>query len=344
MTRALRAGCCALVALANVVSGALAQGTAVEGGDTARILAPTGTTIEPYSNLGYQLRVEDGEVFVRTDTQPLRSVSRYVAPELRGADQREPIARLATSLTRGAHTEFDAASRVLGWVSREIRYTYDRTASQDATAVLARRSGYCTGVARLTVALLHAAGLEAREVAGWIAGTGSAATDAAVYHRWVEIHYADRGWVFSDPLATHNWVPANYVRLASERVDASGLEGGLLLERLDTIAPVDVYADAGAKVRARRNEARQRAGSLRVEVAGGDAGTLTLQGDGRRWTSALQLGAAVFVGLSPGEYLLQVVLPGRPTLTRQIRMHGRVKSAIYFPPWVRSSGVEGQSR
>ena len=323
-------------------SGALAQGTAVEGVDSARILAPAGTSIEPYANLGYELKVEDGEVVVRSDAQPLRSVASYRAPDFTDAERREPTVRLASTLTRGAHTQFDAASRILGWVSREIRYTYDRSVSQEAAAVLARRSGYCTGVARLTVALLRAAGLEAREVAGWIASSNSA--EPAIYHRWVEIHYADRGWVFSDPLATHNWVPASYVRLASERVDASGLEGGLLLERRDTIAAVDTYADAGAVVRARRNEPRQRAGSLRVEVADGEAGTLTLEGDGRKWTSALQLGAAVFVGLSPGDYLLHVVLPGRPTLTRQIRMHRRVKSAIYFPPFARSSGVEGQSR
>jgi hypothetical protein len=139
-------------------SGALAQGTAVEGVDSARILAPAGTTIEPYGNLGYELKVEDGEVIVRSDAQPLRSVAAYRAPDFTDAERREPIVRLVSTLTRGAHTQFDAASRILGWVSREIRYTYDRSVSQEAAAVLARRSGYCTGVARLTVAMLRAGG------------------------------------------------------------------------------------------------------------------------------------------------------------------------------------------
>jgi hypothetical protein len=109
------------------------------------------------------------------------------------------------------------------------------------------------------------------------------------------------------------------------------------------VAPVDVYAEAATAVRARRNDGRQRAGSLRVEVEGEDGGTLTLSGLGRERISPLSLGAAVFVGLQPGPYLLRVDVPGRPTMTREIRMRARVKSAIYFPP-AAVRIAEGQSR
>lgn len=342
-----------LLAAGAVVLGlagaAQGQGLAVEGEDAARILVPVGATVEPYRNAGYSLRVDDGEVRVRSEAQPLRSATPFVPP--RGEAAADPVGRLARSLASGSRTEFEAVGKILGWVSREIRYVADRQAAQDAGAVLARRSGYCTGIARLSVALLRAVGVEAREVAGWVAGSGPR-NEGAAYHRWIEVLYPDRGWVFSDPLSSHNWVPASYVRLASEQVDRDGLDGGLILERRDRVAAVDVWNEAASAVRACRNEARQRAGSLRVEVAGGDAGRLTLTGLGKRRTSPLQLGAAVFVGLEPGQYLLRVDLPGRPALLRSVRMHARVKSAIYFPPLragavdaaAGAGGVEGSSR
>ena len=43
---------------------------------------------------------------------------------------------------------------------------------------------------------------------------GSAAYDPAVggaYHRWIEVYYPDRGFVFSDPSASINGVDARYV-------------------------------------------------------------------------------------------------------------------------------------
>ncbi len=66
-----------------------------------------------------------------------------------------PVERLASSLTAGAETHYEAVSRILGWVSRHLEYELDRSQPQTAEAVLDRRSGYCTGVARLTVALLE---------------------------------------------------------------------------------------------------------------------------------------------------------------------------------------------
>ena len=73
------------------------------------------------------------------------------------------------------------------------------------------------------------------------------------------VHLADRGWVFSDPLTTHHWVPATHVRLADGALEISRGLDGLLIERVDRIAAVDIYPFAGERVRARRN-ARSSAG------------------------------------------------------------------------------------
>jgi hypothetical protein len=66
--------------------------------------------------------------------------------------------------------------------------------------------------------------------------TDAAGYDAAiggVYHRWIEVYYPDRGYVFSDPSASINGVDARYVpfgrralerpgHLTLARVEASG--------------------------------------------------------------------------------------------------------------------------
>jgi hypothetical protein len=60
-----------------------------------------------------------------------------------------------------------------------------------------------------------------------------------VYHRWIEVFYADRGYVFSDPAASINGVDARYIpferraltRPQSLRVtELSPVKGSLLYE------------------------------------------------------------------------------------------------------------------
>ncbi|MEO8503212.1 MAG: transglutaminase-like domain-containing protein [Acidobacteriota bacterium] len=304
---------------------------------------PQGAVVEPYANAGYRLTVVDGEARVRTDLQPLESRAPYAAPRGLAGNGGDPVRRLALTLVNHADTRYDAVGRILGWVSREIRYELDRGAAQTPVEVLQRHSAYCTGVARLSVALLGAAGIEAREVAGWIAADTVGGTPST-YHRWIEVWYPDRGWVFSDPLVSHNWVPANYLRLASDQVEPGGEAGGLLLERIDGVTAVDLYPGSGPRIRARRNEARQLAGSLHVEAEGRRGGIAVLEGEGFRQTTVLSSGGGTFLGLAAGEYSLHVELPGETVLLRRVRMRGRVKSAIFFPPLALGMGVEGQSR
>ena len=136
---------------------------AIEGVDQARILAPAGAHVQPYHNVGYSLEWIGDEVRVEVDTSPLTSSSRYSLPTSPiEALSSDPVARLARNLATGADTHYEAISRILGWVARNIEYNLDRNQGQDAVAVLERRAGYCTGIARLTVSLLNSVGIEAR--------------------------------------------------------------------------------------------------------------------------------------------------------------------------------------
>ncbi|MCG8460961.1 MAG: transglutaminase-like domain-containing protein, partial [Holophagales bacterium] len=202
-------------------------GLAVEGVDRSRLLPPAGAEVSPYRNTGYRLRLIDGEASVEVEATPLGSTSRFDAPDL--GDSTEPIARLAATVATGARTHYEAVSRILTWVARHIEYRLDRQEPQDALSVLDRRSAYCTGIARTSVALLSALGIEAREVAGYVVADGLDGPQG--YHRWIEVRLPDVGWVFSDPLYSHHYVPANYLRLASERLRVSDGVEALLLER-----------------------------------------------------------------------------------------------------------------
>lgn len=299
-------------------------GMAVSGSDSARMLAPAGARVEAYENSGYRLVLEEGEARVDVETGPVGSRSPFKAPAPNS--ESDAIFRLARTLTVDADTEFNAASRILSWVARNISYHLDRGESQEAAHVLQRRTGYCTGISRLTVGLLQAVGLRAREVAGVVLANDKDGPSG--YHRWVEIHFADVGWVFSDPLYSHHFVPASYLRLADESLQpAKGLEG-VLIERVDNLAVVDLSPSAGPGIRARRNTTRRLAAAVQVSVATGAQGMAVLENGTRRLLHVLVGGEATFLGLEPGEYRLRVMLTGRGVVERRIEVIGVQRTTI----------------
>lgn len=304
----------AMFVLGLLLPAALAAdaGRAVDGIDRARILPPPGAQVSEYQGNGYRLRVDGAEAVVEVNAAPVRSTARYRAPRRWSHDE---VSRLAKGLVTGALTQYEAASRLLGWVARHVEYDLDRSQPQDAPAVLRRRSAYCTGAARLSVALLKAAGIEAREVAGYVVGEG--------FHRWIEMRFADRGWVMSDPLRSHHFVPATYLRLAGEELATERGLDGLLLERQDRIVVVDLYPGATDGVLARRNTERRLAGAVRLEVASHAAGTAILECPTVRYSHELADGATTFVGLEPGNYELRLLLP-EGVVERTVRLPDRV--------------------
>jgi hypothetical protein len=307
---------------------ARSQGVALAGGDTASIRLPAAAVVEPYANTGYRLRLEGGRALVDVSLAPLASRAPFASPAGGAGD---PVAALARAVTAGATTRYEATSRLLSWVGRNVAYRLDRDAPQDALTTLARRDGYCTGIARLTVALLTAVGIPAREVPGFVAAPSGGVP--AGFHRWVEVHYDDAGWVFSDPLVTHHYVPATYVRLASEMLLGDADREPRLLARHDRRQPTDLFAEAPPGVTLRRNLARQRAAALRVTVGTGLAasGRALLEGEGRRRTQPFLGGASTFVGLEPGSYLLRVEVDGWNPVLKRIILRDRVAASIHLP-------------
>lgn len=267
-------GSALLVLLTLARASAALPGNPADGELVARaaLLPPPGAAVLPYANAGYRLGVSpEGVVEVEVNLAPLGSAA-LLGPLPNPA--RGPLERVAALVASGAVTRHEAVSRVLGWISREIRYELDRERPQDPVSVLLRRSAHCTGVARLAVALLGALSIEAREVAGFVAAEPS----GGEYHRWIEVFYPDRGWVFSDPLRYHDYVPPTYVRFASELVAPEGAASGLLLEREGHDGEVGRNPWAREGVRARSNGRGAGPGGPRGAALGGAAGGCDVDG------------------------------------------------------------------
>jgi hypothetical protein len=311
-------------------------GVVVEGGDHGLWRMPPEAVVADYANDGYRLQVREGWVEVEVEVAPLRSAHPFeLPPEDPLADG---LAVLARHVAAGADSRYAAVSRVLSWVARGIRYELDRDASQQPEQVLDRRTAYCTGIARLSVALLDRLGIEAREVSGYVFGgnvprgdlLGEQAAGEGGYHRWIEVLYPDRGWVFSDPLHSHHFVPANYVRLDSERLDLGRVgpaEEGLARDR--RLPARDLYPYGPPWVLARSNGGPRIAAALRVELDPPSGATLTLS-SGRVSRSTRVAGEpSTFVGLQPGSYRLVVApLDGGSAITRPVQVLDRVRTDL----------------
>jgi transglutaminase-like putative cysteine protease len=177
---------------------------------------------DQYDNDGYSLAVlpmPGGavELVVTISDSPLLSRAPYPTglpkdATLTAAPDRDAFVE---RLVRGATSQAEAVERVLSGLASRVAYDPDRIRRQDPTAVFREKRANCVGLSELAVDLLRRAAIRARTVQGVLkGGPGTASYDAAVggaYHRWIEIHYPDRGFVFSDPSASINGVDARYL-------------------------------------------------------------------------------------------------------------------------------------
>ena len=302
---------------------------------TDRLLAtpPAGATIEPYENAGYRLRLRnDGRVEVEVDLEPIRSEAPFVMPVRAEGFVPSGVEKLSRSLVSGSRTQYTAVSRILGWVASNIRYELDRAESQSAVHVLSRRSGYCTGISRLAVAMLESAGLEAREVSGYVVGETPGAPMG--YHRWIEVRLDDSGWHFSDPSSSHHFVPSTYLRLASEELDLTRSHRSRVLIREEQTAEIDLYPLAKYPVVARRNSDRQRASSISFRLPERTRGRAWLSGNEELHTLEVKKGRGSFVGLPSGRYQLVVVTQYGDRFRRQVEFADPTSVQLRLTPAV----------
>jgi transglutaminase-like putative cysteine protease len=204
---------------------------------------------DQYDNDGFSLEVAAGEtgsveLRVHVSDSPLASAAPFpplspIEPAPPAAPDRDAFARL---LAAGSVRQSEAVRRNRVGLDSRIAYDPDRLRRQDPAAVFASRRAYCVGFAELAVDLLRRAGISARTVQGILrtepGADGYENAIGGAYHRWIEVYYPDRGYVFSDPMRSINGVDAFYVPFSRRalarprdlKLAAISLEGSLEYE------------------------------------------------------------------------------------------------------------------
>jgi len=119
----------------------------------------------------------------------------------------ERIQALADSLTAGLPTRYDKVAAIQRHL-RSFAYTLDLPATaREATLehfLFERRAGHCEYFSTAMVVLLRAAGIESRNVNGFLGGQwndfgGYLVVTQNEAHSWVEVWFPEYGWVTFDP-------------------------------------------------------------------------------------------------------------------------------------------------
>lgn len=203
----------------------LGAASVLSGGEQAAVYRASGADsrlFDHYDIDGYSLEATPGaggsvELRVRVSDSPLASMAPFPAlerprPSRVAAADRDAFAR---RLAAGSRTETEAVRRILVGLLSRVAYDPDRLRRQDPGAVFATGRAYCVGFAELAVDLLGRVGISARTVQGVLAtdpgSDGYERRLGGTFHRWIEVYYPDRGYVFSDPSASVNGVDARYV-------------------------------------------------------------------------------------------------------------------------------------
>lgn len=144
--------------------------------------------------------------------EELRSSGRGYVPPARfflqlPADLDPRIQALADSLTQGLETRYDRAEAIRRHLE-SFTYTLELPANARQTSLeyflFDRQAGHCEYFSTAMVVLLRAAGIESRNVNGFLGGEWSQFGDYLAVtqnqaHSWVEVWFQDFGWVTFDP-------------------------------------------------------------------------------------------------------------------------------------------------
>ena len=235
--RAAAALCGAFFALSFVV---VAGSDRLDGSETA-YYEWDGPPPADYGNNGFAqsripVKAKEGVALIRITASFAPLGSRTVwpipaeksPPELRFVPQPgSEGARLAA----GSQTVYQAAWKILEAVKQRLRY--DANGAETPAAALKAGRGDCVAFASLALQWLLEAGIAGRPVTGILLLRSKAGIElkGAALHRFIEIYFPDRGWVFTDPNRAFGAVTAEYIYLGPAGADYSRYEGVRITRR-----------------------------------------------------------------------------------------------------------------
>ncbi len=156
---------------------------------------------------------------------PLTNMAEDVRYYLKSTEQVQSddprIRKLASELTEGVVSEFDAVQRILSYVVDNMKYVTP-PARYDALYSFDSKKGNCQNYSHLSAALMRAVNIPVRIVNGItlnrpfdVNRKGSVFTFkfGQGRHSWVEVWFPDLGWVPIDPQQTAMFVPNRFIRI-----------------------------------------------------------------------------------------------------------------------------------
>ena len=151
---------------------------------------------------------------VTTEAELQGDTSRIYPPEIRRRYTQQPLVRdrrmdeLAEEITRAATTPYEIARRIEQHMKTSYDYTLDLSRIGDtdplADFLFEVRAGHCEFFASAMVMPTRARRIPARLVNGFQMGEYSEVSDSFTVrqsdaHSWVEVYFANHGWVAFDP-------------------------------------------------------------------------------------------------------------------------------------------------
>jgi hypothetical protein len=249
-----------------------------------------------------EVRLSDAggvEVYVETSLAPIGATGSYgnvVSGEVPDIPVDFVVPQNLVDRLRPELSSWEAATLVLSWVVDRVKIDTSDTGPQDAVSILDRGRGRCSGVANASVAMLLAAGFEARTVSGLLIGKNE-----AIPHRWLECRLPGAGWVASDPTLglwtvtpRHIVFPDTVETVPEIRVVSSSGDG---LDRLPRRAGRVVRPNRGADLVCRLPSAWHDLAPMAV-----------LRGSGGEVLRARLDPEARFSDLLPGKWILEVAV------------------------------------
>ena len=181
----------------------------------------------------------DWDGFVTRDLFPFNStglpasITTFLEPTDNVQSDDSAIMALASSLTSGITTQWEAVLAINGWVMTNITYG-SNSSGTDALSTYNLLTGVCSNYSHLATALLRAAGIPARLASGYALSKpysiepdgGYLSTDwGQGSHAWIEVYYPSLGWVPYDPQRDLHHVDTHRY-LESTGPDLDAIDGG----------------------------------------------------------------------------------------------------------------------
>lgn len=159
----------------------------------------------------------------RLPMKPPEDVARYLASTPMSQSDDPKIMELAGRLAAGSHDTKRIANAITMFVYETLEKRSGARGAATATEVLEERAGDCTEHAALTVALLRAAGLPARNVGGIVYLTDADGNAVAGYHAWSEVWIGQ--WIGVDAMFAEVGTSARYLMTGYNEPGEKGDDG-----------------------------------------------------------------------------------------------------------------------